>query len=137
MLPLPINDLPYFGVHFTKIEKRMYNKVKHQMYCTGPKEAIFKHWNSDNLREVILYICLRVWSESKYLLRLPNPFKDPWCSTKVDPSNNHHIEGGSYYGDCPSNCPLLPIVNKAPNISGTYYSLIIKNYLLQRFLALQ
>ena len=29
---------------------------------------------------------------------------EPWCSTNVDPQTKKHIEGGSYYGDCPSNC---------------------------------
>ena len=29
---------------------------------------------------------------------------EPWCSTKVDPKTYKHIEGGSYYGDCPRNC---------------------------------
>jgi hypothetical protein len=27
-----------------------------------------------------------------------------WCSTNVDPQTKKHIEGGSYYGDCPSSC---------------------------------
>merc|ERR1711935_15042 len=27
-----------------------------------------------------------------------------WCSTKVDGNTKEHIGGGSYYGDCPSNC---------------------------------
>ena len=27
-----------------------------------------------------------------------------WCSTKVDVNTKEHIGGGSYYGDCPSNC---------------------------------
>ena len=29
---------------------------------------------------------------------------EPWCSTKVDPKTYKHIEGGSYYGNCPRNC---------------------------------
>ena len=28
-----------------------------------------------------------------------------WCSTKVDVNTKEHIGGGSYYGDCPSDCP--------------------------------
>ena len=27
-----------------------------------------------------------------------------WCSTKVDGNTKEHIGGGSYYGDCPSDC---------------------------------
>ena len=27
-----------------------------------------------------------------------------WCSTKVDRYTKEHIGGGSYYGDCSSNC---------------------------------
>ena len=41
--------------------------------------------------------------------------KDPWCSTKVDPSNNNHFEGSGYYGECPSNCPTN--ILKTPNLS--------------------
>ena len=37
-----------------------------------------------------------------------------WCSTKVDPQTKKHIEGGSYYGDCPTNCHA-----QDPN-TGTY-----------------
>ena len=33
-----------------------------------------------------------------------NTVDEPWCSTNVDPKTKKHIEGGSYYGDCPSNC---------------------------------
>ena len=28
-----------------------------------------------------------------------------WCSTKVNINTKEHIGGGSYYGDCPSDCP--------------------------------
>ena len=27
-----------------------------------------------------------------------------WCSTKIDGNTKEHIRGGSYHGDCPSNC---------------------------------
>ena len=27
-----------------------------------------------------------------------------WCSTKVDGNTKEHIGGGSYFGDCPSDC---------------------------------
>ena len=30
----------------------------------------------------------------------------PWCSTLVNESNNHHIEGGGNWGVCMKNCPI-------------------------------
>ena len=35
------------------------------------------------------------------------PSTNPWCSTKTE-SNNDHIGGGGFYGDCLSGaCPVL------------------------------
>ena len=33
-----------------------------------------------------------------------NTVDKPWCSTNVDPQTKKHIEGGNFYGDCPSSC---------------------------------
>ena len=32
---------------------------------------------------------------------------DAWCSTNTD-SNNNHVEGGGFYGDCGPKCPFRP-----------------------------
>ena len=31
---------------------------------------------------------------------------EPWCSTKVDESNNNHINGGGHWGICLNNCSI-------------------------------
>ena len=49
------------------------------------------------------YECTNILSVNQETGKI-NTVDKPWCSTNVDPQTKNHIEGGSYYGDCPSSC---------------------------------
>ena len=39
-------------------------------------------------------------------ITVDSPLTEPWCSTRVNKTNGHHIEEKGYWGICPKSCPV-------------------------------